>query len=348
MANWRIQQAMEQLQECIHQSDNNDTTTNTTTTNVLVSNLTSVTFVTSWNPSLDCCVTLHYHAPLLNTAAAWVQAAQKVATQCGWQQLTGRSKGQVLRAVPDKAGELFIHDTVYLQQQQQQPGQASHEWKVSLEKADLSASLPIINVLYVKPESAFGHPNPQVMCQALAWLLNRITAIAEHNNNNNNNQPSLVLMELYCGCGAHTMALVQSGLLTRVVAVELDERLVQACRRNAILNHCQDKVEIVAQDAGTWSSSSSSLSLSNPPLSSGASILLVDPPRQGLDARVCQMAATTTNLQHVLYISCGREALARDLQILKHSFEIVDCVLLDLFPQTFSVESLVHLRRRQS
>jgi tRNA/tmRNA/rRNA uracil-C5-methylase (TrmA/RlmC/RlmD family) len=71
--------------------------------------------------------------------------------------------------------------------------------------------------------------------------------------------------------------------------------------------------------------------------------LLVDPPRSGLHESVCRLAA---GVMHILYISCGHEALLRDLNILGEMFEVVDCVLLDLFPGTRSVESLVHLQRR--
>ena len=74
-------------------------------------------------------------------------------------------------------------------------------------------------------------------------------------------------------------------------------------------------------------------------------ILLVDPPRQGLDEDVCGMARAGS-FEHLLYISCGRDALVRDLECLTSDFVVVDLTLLDLFPGTYSVESLVHLRRR--
>jgi tRNA/tmRNA/rRNA uracil-C5-methylase (TrmA/RlmC/RlmD family) len=75
-------------------------------------------------------------------------------------------------------------------------------------------------------------------------------------------------------------------------------------------------------------------------------VLLVDPPRMGLDNVVCEMANKGT-FEHIFYISCGRKALQRDLIILGEHFDVMDCTLLDLFPRTDSVESLVHLERRQ-
>ena len=76
-------------------------------------------------------------------------------------------------------------------------------------------------------------------------------------------------------------------------------------------------------------------------------VLLVDPPRQGLDEQVIKLA-TTSNIKNLLYVSCGRHALKRDLALLDKVFEIVDILLTDLFPRTDSVETLTHLRRRKA
>ena len=76
------------------------------------------------------------------------------------------------------------------------------------------------------------------------------------------------------------------------------------------------------------------------------SVLLVDPPRAGLDHQVCNLAKQGT-FEHIIYISCGREALKRDLVELSSLFEVMDCTLIDLFPRTDSVESLVHLKRKK-
>ena len=43
-------------------------------------------------------------------------------------------------------------------------------------------------------------------------------------------------MEMYCGCGAHTLPIAKSGLVDEVVAVEMDGRLAKACLRNCVNN----------------------------------------------------------------------------------------------------------------
>jgi len=60
------------------------------------------------------------------------------------------------------------------------------------------------------------------------------------------------MMEMYCGCGAHTSALgvAMGGKIGRIKAVEMDERLVESCRVNVGLNGLGGRVEVVKGDAG--------------------------------------------------------------------------------------------------
>lgn len=300
-----------------------------------------------------------------------------------------------------------------------------------------------IPVYYYNHETAFCHPNARVMCHALEWMLNRIQHIVEarrwgnnssRQDENNNTASSsatlssttppvtLRLVELYSGNGAHTMALAKSGLLNDICAVELDDRLVQACHVNLARNNVihrdsssdteaadtttttptatvilettssvqetteqaseiritETQVHVIQGDAGAWARKTRQMWFQprappNTTFPSGGidtihhhhhafDILLVDPPRQGLDTFVCQWALDESNpITDVLYISCGHQALARDLNILLSSsknalegncqvdcrpYQVVDCQVLDLFPQTSAVETLVHLSRQ--
>jgi len=189
---------------------------------------------------------------------------------------------------------------------------------------------------------------------------------------------------MYCGLGSHTVPIVTLGLVDFYAAVELDERLIRACQRNCQLNginaeFCSSgnvakkvspksttpSVHLFHGDAGLWAMKARhrrhQLQISPTPTSTGNceagvprlswynqeyQVLLVDPPRAGLDDNVCRMVIEGP-FQHVIYISCGKDALLRDLKVLDCSFELVDCTLIDLFPRTDAIESLVHLRRRK-
>jgi 23S rRNA (uracil1939-C5)-methyltransferase len=74
-------------------------------------------------------------------------------------------------------------------------------------------------------------------------------------------------------------------------------------------------------------------------------LAVVDPPRSGLGERVAQMLATLA-APRVVYVSCDPVTLARDLLIfLGSGYRIEQMHLVDLFPQTFHLESVVHLVR---
>jgi len=74
-------------------------------------------------------------------------------------------------------------------------------------------------------------------------------------------------------------------------------------------------------------------------------LLLLDPPRSGAYAVARELAAHPPAL--VAYVSCDPATLARDLQPLLHGpFRLLWSRPVDLFPQTFHIESLTLLARR--
>ncbi len=74
-------------------------------------------------------------------------------------------------------------------------------------------------------------------------------------------------------------------------------------------------------------------------------LAVVDPPRNGLGERVARMLATL-GAPRVVYVSCDPATLARDLVVLTGTgYRIEQVHLVDLFPQTFHLETVVHLAR---
>jgi len=74
-------------------------------------------------------------------------------------------------------------------------------------------------------------------------------------------------------------------------------------------------------------------------------LIVVDPPRTGLGAETCALLAKIA-APALVYVSCDPATLARDLHTLIASGYSVDTVAVaDLFPQTFHLETVVHLRR---
>jgi 23S rRNA (uracil1939-C5)-methyltransferase len=74
-------------------------------------------------------------------------------------------------------------------------------------------------------------------------------------------------------------------------------------------------------------------------------LVVVDPPRTGLGAETCTLLAEVA-APAVTYVSCDPATLARDLRGLTScGYKIQSITLADLFPQTFHLETVVHLRR---
>jgi len=74
-------------------------------------------------------------------------------------------------------------------------------------------------------------------------------------------------------------------------------------------------------------------------------LVVVDPPRAGLGEKVTR-ALCATSASRVIYVSCDPSTLSRDLRLLLQSgFRIEKAHLVDLFPQTFHIESVFHLAR---
>jgi 23S rRNA (uracil1939-C5)-methyltransferase len=71
----------------------------------------------------------------------------------------------------------------------------------------------------------------------------------------------------------------------------------------------------------------------------------MDPPRAGVGAEVCSFLARIA-APEIIYVSCDPITLARDLKMLAQAgYNIVELHLVDLFPQTFHLETVVILRR---
>ncbi|MEI9981230.1 MAG: 23S rRNA (uracil(1939)-C(5))-methyltransferase RlmD [Edaphobacter sp.] len=74
-------------------------------------------------------------------------------------------------------------------------------------------------------------------------------------------------------------------------------------------------------------------------------LIVMDPPRAGVGAEVCSLLARVA-APEIVYVSCDPVTLARDLRSLtQSSYKIEELHLVDMFPQTFHLETIVVLRR---
>jgi 23S rRNA (uracil1939-C5)-methyltransferase len=142
-------------------------------------------------------------------------------------------------------------------------------------------------------------------------------------------------IDLFAGLGGIGLHLARAG--AEVIAVEIDRDAVAQLRRAA--DKAGLRLTAIAADASDLSSSIRAQ------LGAAPHVVVVNPPRKGLTdgARelVASLAAPT-----LIYVSCGPEALGRDLVALAAYGYMPDAIEpFDLMPGTAQIETVVRLRR---
>lgn len=143
-----------------------------------------------------------------------------------------------------------------------------------------------------------------------------------------------VAMDLYCGAGTFTLPLARK--VGFVSAVESYGPAVRDLRRNLEMARL-DNVEPTGGDAAREFPDTD------------ADIIVVDPPRAGLAAEVVSLLCAQP-ARAIAYVSCDPATLARDLERFAADgrFVPVSVTPVDLFPETFHVETVTKLVRSES
>lgn len=147
-------------------------------------------------------------------------------------------------------------------------------------------------------------------------------------------QPDAVL-DLFCGCGIFALAAAACGV-PRVAGVDLDAAAIHLARRNAEALHAA-AVQFTAAPADRalreWAERGDGVKR----------LWLVDPPRQGLNNPTIEWLLKHRP-EHLLYISCAPDTLARDLtRLCADAYRVEQVGLFDMFPRTYGFETMVLL-----
>ncbi len=140
------------------------------------------------------------------------------------------------------------------------------------------------------------------------------------------------VLDLYAGTGAITAFLARAA--GEAVGVEADAASVQSAIRNAKRNGI-DNLRMVRGDAARVAAT----------LTGKFDVVVVDPPRAGLSPEA-RRAVLQTGARTVLYVSCNPATLGRDIREFAASGLRPSWIQpVDMFPQSFHVETVVELRR---
>ena len=141
---------------------------------------------------------------------------------------------------------------------------------------------------------------------------------------------SNTLLDVYCGAGLFSAFFAPT--CERVIGIEASP---SACEDFSFNLDEFDNVELyegLAEDA-------------IPHLEAKPDIVLVDPPRAGLEKRVVD-GILKLNPRLIAYVSCDPSTLARDAaRLLNGGYHLKDVTPFDLFPQTYHIESISFFER---
>jgi 23S rRNA (uracil1939-C5)-methyltransferase len=141
------------------------------------------------------------------------------------------------------------------------------------------------------------------------------------------------VVDVYCGVGLFSLVMAKAG--AEVVGIEIVESAIEAARANAAANglsglafHAGDARKVLADVL---------------PAGLAPDVLVLDPPRAGAGGKVMRRIARATP-RRIVYVSCNPTTLARDLVELRpFGYKPTVVQPIDLFPQTYHVETVVVL-----
>ena len=143
------------------------------------------------------------------------------------------------------------------------------------------------------------------------------------------------VIDAYCGIG--TIGLTAAGKAKYVTGVELNADAVKDASLNAKENGIRN-AEFLCGDAGKFMTRLAGEGKS-------CDVVFMDPPRSG-STEEFMAACVKLAPSRIVYVSCGPDTLARDLEYFtKHGYEVKRVCPVDMFPFTEHVECVVGIQR---
>ena len=136
------------------------------------------------------------------------------------------------------------------------------------------------------------------------------------------------VVDLYAGVGALSLPFHKK--FKKLKAVEVFYKSIESFNKAALKNKIAnaEMIKAAAEDAA------------DEVITEGKTgTVIVDPPRKGLDKKVIT-ALLKKKIKNLIYISCDPATYARNLKELSAVYAVKDIMAVDMFPQTYHVETL--------
>ncbi len=225
--------------------------------------------------------------------------------------------------------------SLFLRIQQLTKGKPTEFYEMQLSGPDsIQEKLNIVRTPSSAPESmtftispsAFFQPNTQ-QAEKLYSLVLQLAKIPRDS----------VVYDLYCGTG--TLGICIAGQVKEVIGVELSQEAVLDAKTNLSLNNIGN-MRVISGAVGDVLSKIY-VEKEIPP----ADVIVVDPPRAGLDPKSIQLLLALKP-SSIVYVSCNPVTQASNIAELIQGGYALECLQpVDQFPQTVHIENIAILRR---
>lgn len=137
-----------------------------------------------------------------------------------------------------------------------------------------------------------------------------------------------MVLDLYCGTG--TIGIYISKYVKKVKGIEINKFAIEDANYNKKINNVNN-ISFECLDASKISK-----------IKDKFDSVIVDPPRNGLDKKTI-IYLINLKPKKIVYVSCDTVTLARDLEILKDYYDILEITPIDMFSNTYHVECVTLL-----
>ncbi len=146
-----------------------------------------------------------------------------------------------------------------------------------------------------------------------------------------------LVYDLYTGTG--TIAQFIAKKAKKVIGIESVPDAIEAAKENAKLNGIDNVAFFVGDMKKVF----------NPTFiqqNGIPDVIITDPPRDGMHKDVVEQILSIAP-QKIVYVSCNSATQARDLSLMDAKYKVTKVQPVDMFPQTYHVENVVLLTKRE-
>lgn len=194
--------------------------------------------------------------------------------------------------------------------------------------------------IYINGESVYKKEEGYIFINDIKYLVNE-RSFFQVNTKNINKLYDVILkygefknsdnvIDLYCGVGSISLYIAK--YVNSVLGIEIIPEAIVDANNNARINNI-DNAKFICGDVSKLIDDNIK-----------CDTLIVDPPRIGLDNHSVEVI-NSSNINKIIYVSCDPMTLVRDISKM-NNYRLEDITLVDMFPQTHHVESVVLLIKK--